>query len=131
MKTINVVGAVIVKGDKIYASQRGYGEFKDGWEFPGGKVESNETPQDALKREIKEELDTVIEVGESIGQVEYDYPKFTLHMKLFICSIIQGNLTMLEAEDERWLTLETLNSVNWLPADVAALDLIRNHFAKK
>jgi len=131
MKIIDVVGAVIVKDGRIYASQRGYGEFKDGWEFPGGKVEANETSQDALKREIEEELDTVIEVGESIGQVEYDYPKFTLHMKLFICSILKGDLTMLEAEDERWLTLETLDSVEWLPADVAALDLVRKYFSNK
>ena len=130
MKIINVVAAVIVKDNKIYASQRGYGEFKDGWEFPGGKIESNETPEDALKREIEEELDTVVQVGENIGQIECDYPKFTLRMKLFICSIVKGNLTMLEAEDERWLTLDTLNSVNWLPADISALDLIRKHFSK-
>lgn len=117
MKTIRVVAAIIIDGDKIFATQRGYGEFKGGWEFPGGKIEEGETPEEALVREIKEELDTVIEVGELIDTVEYDYPNFHLSMDCFICTIKEGNLVLKEHEDAKWLTKDTLHSVDWLPAD--------------
>lgn len=117
MKTLHVVCAVIRKDDKIFATQRGYGEFKDGWEFPGGKIESGETPQQALKREIHEELDTEINVGDQIETVEYDYPEFHLSMQCFWCNVVSGKLTLLEAEDARWLTKDTIESVDWLPAD--------------
>ena len=124
-KTIRVVAAVIRKGDRIFATQRGYGEFKDGWEFPGGKIESGETPQDALVREIKEELDTVIQVNDLIETVEYDYPSFHLSMDCFGCEIIEGNLNLLEAEDSRWLTKERLYDVDWLPADKGLVETIK------
>ena len=124
-KTIRVVAAVIRKGDRIFATQRGYGEFKDGWEFPGGKIESGETPQDALVREIKEELDTVIQVNDLIETVEYDYPSFHLSMDCFWWEIIEGNLNLLEAEDSRWLTKERLYDVDWLPADKGLVETIK------
>ena len=117
MKTIRVVAAIIVDGDKIFATQRGYGEFKGGWEFPGGKIEEGESPEEALVREIEEELDTVVEVGELIDTVEYDYPNFHLSMDCFICTIKEGNLVLKEHEDAKWLTKDTLHSVDWLPAD--------------
>ena len=122
MKTVRVVAAIIRDENRIFATQRGYGEFKGGWEFPGGKIEEGETPQDALIREIKEELDTVIEVGELVDTVEYDYQNFHLSMDCFMCTVKEGDLVLKEHEDARWLTKETLNSVNWLPAD---LDLIK------
>ncbi|HAP02471.1 MAG TPA: 8-oxo-dGTP diphosphatase MutT, partial [Lachnospiraceae bacterium] len=103
--------------DRIFATQRGYGEFKDGWEFPGGKIEAGETPQQALKREIKEELDTEIDVGELIDRIEYDYPDFHLSMQCFWAEVKSGKLTLLEAEDARWLTAESIDTVDWLPAD--------------
>lgn len=124
-KTIRVVAAVIRKGDRIFATQRGYGEFKDGWEFPGGKIEPHETPQEALVREIKEELDTVIQVNDLIETVEYDYPNFHLSMDCFWCEIIKGNLNLLEAEDSRWLTKEKLYEVDWLPADRGLVETIK------
>lgn len=124
MKTIKVVAAVIRSGDKVFATQRGYGEFEGGWEFPGGKIEPGETPEQALIREIKEELDTEIEVGERIDTVEYDYPKFHLSMDCFWCSIIHGDLVLLEAEDSKWLTKDTLYSVEWLPADAGLVKKI-------
>lgn len=124
MKSIRVVAAVIRKDDKIFATQRGYGDFKGGWEFPGGKIEEGETPQQALAREIREELDTVIEVGEFIHTVEYDYPGFHLSMDCFWCSIVSGDLILKEAEDARWLTRETIDSVKWLPADVEVVGII-------
>lgn len=117
MKTLHVVCAVIRKDDRIFATQRGYGEFKDGWEFPGGKIEAGETPQQALKREIKEELDTEIDVGELIDRIEYDYPDFHLSMQCFWAEVKSGKLTLLEAEDARWLTAESIDTVDWLPAD--------------
>ncbi|MCU6800913.1 (deoxy)nucleoside triphosphate pyrophosphohydrolase [Alitiscatomonas aceti] len=126
MKTIKVVAAVIRSGDKVFATQRGYGEFEGGWEFPGGKIEPGETPEQALIREIKEELDTEIEVGERIDTVEYDYPKFHLSMDCFWCSIIHGDLVLLEAEDSKWLTKDTLYSVDWLPADAGLVQKIEN-----
>lgn len=125
MKTLHVVCAVIRKDDKIFATQRGYGEFKDGWEFPGGKIESGETPQQALKREIHEELDTEINVGNQIETVEYDYPEFHLSMQCYWCNVLSGKLTLLEAEDARWLTKDTIESVDWLPADKELVQKIK------
>ena len=125
MKTIRVVAAIIRDKDKIFATQRGYGEFKDGWEFPGGKIEEGETPQDALKREIMEELDTEIKVGELIDTIEYDYPTFHLSMDCFWAEVITGHLVLKEAEAAKWLTKEQLDSVDWLPADVTLIDKIR------
>ena len=124
MKTIRVVAAVIKDGERIFAAQRGYGEFKDGWEFPGGKIEAGETPQDALRREIREEFDTEIRVGEKIDTVEYDYPTFHLSMDCFWCKVIEGKLVLLEAEASRWLKKEELYSVDWLPADLGLIDKI-------
>ncbi len=129
MKTINVVAALIIRansqGEKeIFATQRGYGEYKDWWEFPGGKVEAGESPEAALAREIKEELATEINVGDYIDTIEYDYPTFHLSMKCYECSVISGKLVLLEHEAARWLTKETLRSVNWLPADQLILDKI-------
>lgn len=117
MKTIKVAAAIIIQDDKIFATQRGYGEFKDGWEFPGGKVEEGETPQQALVREIREELDTEIEVGDLFDTVEYDYPTFHLSMDCFLCTVRSGNLVLKEHEAARWLTRDDLDSVEWLPAD--------------
>lgn len=125
MKTIRVVAAIIRDKDKIFATQRGYGEFKDGWEFPGGKIEEGETPQDALKREIMEELDTEIKVGELIDTIEYDYPTFHLSMDCFWAEVITGHLVLKEAEAAKWLTKEQLDSVDWLSADVTLIDKIR------
>ena len=125
MKTIRVVAAIIRDKDKIFATQRGYGEFKDGWEFPGGKIEEGETPQDALKREIMEELNTEIKVGELIDTIEYDYPTFHLSMDCFWAEVITGHLVLKEAEAAKWLTKEQLDSVDWLPADVTLIDKIR------
>ena len=116
MKIVRVVAAVIESDHKIFATQRGYGEFKGGWEFPGGKIEPGETPQQALVREIEEELDTEIEVGELIDTVEYDYPSFHLSMDCFWCKIVKGNLVLLEAEASKWLAKDELYSVEWLPA---------------
>ncbi|WP_138304546.1 (deoxy)nucleoside triphosphate pyrophosphohydrolase [Agathobacter rectalis] len=130
MKTIRVVAAVIraVNNENkpvIFATQRGYGEFKGGWEFPGGKIESGETPQQALKREIMEELDTEIAIGELIDTIEYDYPNFHLSMDCFWCEVIRGELILKEAEDAKWLTREHLADVKWLPADVTLIENIR------
>ncbi|MBE6105908.1 (deoxy)nucleoside triphosphate pyrophosphohydrolase [Anaerovibrio lipolyticus] len=125
MKTINVVAAVIRKGDKILATQRGYGEFKDGWEFPGGKIEPGERPEEALKREIKEELKAAISVGEDLGVVEYDYPNFHLNMRCFMCSLVSEDITLLEHEAMKWLTAETIDTVNWLPADKPMTEKIK------
>ena len=130
MKTVRVVAAIIkdvnAQGENvIFATQRGYGEFKDGWEFPGGKIEEGETPQEALKREIREELDTEIAVGDRIDTVEYDYPAFHLSMDCFWGTIVKGNLVLKEHEDARWLTKEQLDEVAWLPADVTLVDKIR------
>lgn len=118
MKHIEVVAGIIKDGDKIFATQRGYGEFKDGWEFPGGKMEPGETPQQALVRELKEELAVDVKVGEFLCTVDYDYPTFHLTMHCFYCSVIGGELTLLEHEASKWLKMTELHSVNWLPADV-------------
>ena len=126
MKTVRVVAAVIkAVNDKnepvIFATQRGYGEYKDGWEFPGGKIEAGETPSEALVREIREELDTTIVVGELIDTIEYDYPSFHLSMDCFFCTIAAGRLLLKEHEAARWLTKEELYSVDWLPADLSLI----------
>lgn len=130
MKTIRVVAAIIKATNNegfpiIFATQRGYGEFKGGWEFPGGKIEEGETPQEALVREIKEELETEIVVGELIDTVEYDYPTFHLSMDCFWAEIVSGDLVLKEHEAAKWLTKEELDSVEWLPADVTLIDKIR------
>ncbi len=125
MKTIRVVAAVILQNGKIFATQRGYGEWKDGWEFPGGKIETGETQEAALKREIQEELDTEILVKERIDTIEYDYPNFHLSMDCFWCEIVSGKLELKEHEAARWLTKESLDSVDWLPADQALIEKIR------
>lgn len=130
MKTVRVVAAVIKDTNKngeriIFATQRGYGELKGGWEFPGGKIEEGETPQEALAREIKEELDTEISVGELIDTIEYDYPKFHLSMDCFWCEVKNGELKLLEAEAAKWLTKDELDTVGWLPADVTLIGKIR------
>ncbi len=130
MKTVNVVAAIIRDGDRIFATQRGYGEFKDGWEFPGGKVEAGESPEDALKREIEEELETKIKVGEYLITIEYDYPKFHLSMRCYWATIIEGEPVLLEHEAAKWLTKETLDTVNWLSADLAIIDLIRKELSQ-
>ena len=130
MKTVNVVAAIIIKDKKIFATQRGYGEFKDGWEFPGGKVEKGETPENAIVREIKEELDTVIEVIEYFDTVEYDYPNFHLSVKCYICTVVSGKLELLEHEAAKWLDKDSLDSVAWLPADLGLVDKLKDYLSK-
>lgn len=121
MKTIEVVAAIIIKDGKVFSTQRGYGEFKGWWEFPGGKIESGECPQEALIREIHEELDAEISVGELLEIVEWDYPNFHLTMHCFVCSLTSESLFLNEHEAAAWLTMETLHSVKWLPADEGIL----------
>ena len=121
MKQIEVVAAIIVKGHKVFATQRGYGEWKDFWEFPGGKIDAGETPEEALRREIKEELDTEIAVGELFTTINYDYPTFHITMHCYLCTIENGSLTLLEHEAAKWLSLEQLDSVTWLPADLLVI----------
>lgn len=127
MKTIKVVAAVIRDGNRIFATKRGYGELKGGWEFPGGKIENSETPEEALVREIKEELDTEIAVGDLIHTVEYDYPTFHLSMKCFWCKVISGNLILSEHEESKWLGKKDLYSVDWLPADIEVISKISTY----
>jgi 8-oxo-dGTP diphosphatase len=124
MKTIKVVAAIIRKENHVFATQRGYGDYKDWWEFPGGKVESGETPEDALVREIKEELASDILVEKYLTTVEHDYPEFHLSMACYWCSVKSGKLTLLEHEAARWLPLDDLRQVNWLPADVKVVEAI-------
>ncbi len=135
LKTVRVVGAVIMAekdGEKaaepqkmIFATQRGYGDYKDGWEFPGGKIEEGETPEEAIVREIKEELDTLIKVEKYVDTIEYDYPTFHLSMDCFLCSIVEGEPVLKEHEAAQWLTKETIDSVDWLPADITILDKVK------
>ena len=127
MKTVRVVAAIIIENGKVFATQRGYGEFKDGWEFPGGKIEPGETPEEAIVREIKEELDTEVEVIELLDTVEYDYPTFHLSMGCFICKIKSGDLVLKEHEAAKWLTKDTLGSVEWLPADMGLVGEIEKY----
>ena len=127
MKTIEVVAAVIIQDNKVFATQRGYGEFKDGWEFPGGKVEEGETPEEALIREIREELDVFVSVDSFLCTVDYDYPKFHLTMHCYICSIISGELLLLEHEAAKWLDRDSLWTVEWLPADVEVVKALENN----
>ncbi len=131
LKTVRVVAALILNQDKVLATQRGYGEFKDGWEFPGGKIEPGETPEQAIKREIREELATDIRVEQPLTTVEYDYPTFHLSMECFICKVEQGNLTLLEHEAAKWLSYDELDSVDWLPADRIVVRELRKFLAKR
>ncbi|MCQ2164021.1 MAG: (deoxy)nucleoside triphosphate pyrophosphohydrolase [Bacteroidales bacterium] len=126
MKTVHVVAALIVHDGRIFATQRGYGEWKGYWEYPGGKVEPGETPQEALVREIREELATEIEVERHVTTVEWDYPAFHLSMRCYLCSVVSGTLTLLEHEAAAWLDRGHLRSVNWLPADEGILDQIES-----
>lgn len=130
MKTVRVVAAIIKDTNKkgesiIFATQRGYGDFKDGWEFPGGKIEEGETPQEALRREIEEELNTEINVGELIDTIEYDYPTFHLSMDCFWAEVVSGDLVLKEHEAAKWLTKEELDSVEWLPADITLIGEVK------
>ena len=127
MKHIEVVAGIIKDGDKIFATQRGYGDFKDGWEFPGGKMEPGETPQQALSRELKEELAIDASVGDFLCTVDYDYPTFHLTMHCFFCTIVGGKTPeLLEHEAAKWLSMSELHSVNWLPADVDVVKALEN-----
>ena len=126
MKTINVVAAIIIKNNKIFATQRGYGDFKGGWEFPGGKIEKNELPRDAIIREIKEELNIDIIPGELFETIEYDYPTFHLSMQCFISTIKNGDIVLSEHTAAKWLSKEDLDSVEWLKADITIIDKLKN-----
>ena len=127
MKIVNVVAAIIIKDDKIFATQRGYGDFKGKWEFPGGKIESNETPEEALKREIIEELNANIKIDKHLIDIEYDYPNFHLSMKCYLCSLLDNNIELKEHSQAKWLSRDELFSVDWLPADIEILDAIKNY----
>lgn len=126
MKTIQVVAAIIIQDEKVFATQRGYGEFKDGWEFPGGKIESGESAQDALIREINEELNVTISVGELFDIVEYDYPTFHLSMQCFFSTIKSGELVLREHKNAKWLNKSNLYSVDWLPADISLIEKLED-----
>lgn len=126
MKNINVVAAVIRENGRVFATARGYGEYKGWWEFPGGKIEPGEKPEEALKREIFEELDSAISVDEYIDTVEYDYPGFHISLKCYYCTLLTGKLKLIEAEEARWLDKENIDSVKWLPADTFILEKIKN-----
>ena len=125
MKNIEVVAAIITENGKVYATQRGYGDFKDGWEFPGGKVEPGETKEAALKREIEEELNTEVSVDSFLCTVEQDYPKFHITMHCYMCSIVSGRLELKEHENAVWLSSDNIDSLAWLPADIKILDYIK------
>ena len=125
------MAAVIREGDRILATARGYGEFKGGWEFPGGKIENGESPQEALKREIKEELDVEIEVRDLIAKIDYEYPKFHLEMECFWGKIISGEMVLVEAQEKRWLSIDRIDSVNWLPADRKILKSIKEQLSSE
>ena len=129
MKTIEVVAAIIIKDGQVFATQRGYGEWQGWWEFPGGKIEPEETPEAALAREIREELNAGITVGDLLQTIEWDYPSFHLTMRCYLCTLNSDQLHLNEHSDSAWLTRETLRSVNWLPADVVILDRIEKLLA--
>ncbi len=124
MKRVEVVAAILIHNNLVFACQRGYGEFKDGWEFPGGKVEAGESPEEALRREIREELEVDVNVGDLIDTIEYDYPAFHLSMKCYACTIAGGSPHLLEHEAARWLSADQLDSVAWLPADITLIPKI-------
>ena len=128
MKTIKVVAAIIVDGEKIFATQRGYGEFKGGWEFPGGKIEAGELPEEALMREIREELEVEIKVGKLVQTIEYDYPTFHLSMNCFWAEIVSGNIVLKEHKDAKWLSKDELGTVEWLPADISLIERLKTRF---
>lgn len=125
MKVVEVAAAIIQKEDKIFATRRGYGEFKGMWEFPGGKVESGETPEEAVVREIREELATEVLVGQCFEEIDYDYPDFHLHMRCYLCTVKAGDLKLLEHSEARWLSREDLDSVEWLAADVGVVGRLK------
>ncbi len=125
MKTYHVVAAIIKQGNKIFATQRGYGDYKDGWEFPGGKIEPGETPEQALVREIQEELNMTVRVKQHVADVSYDYPQFHLEMSCYLCPIAKGAPQLLEHEAARWLAAQDIDSVDWLPADVLVVNALR------
>lgn len=125
MKNIHVSAAIIMKDNKIFVTQRGYGEFKDWWEFPGGKIEKGETPEECLKREIKEELKADINIDKYLCTVEYDYPNFHLKMECFICSLIDGHLELVEAEDAKFITKDQLDNIDFLPADLLVVKVLK------
>ena len=125
MKTVRVVAAIIIRDGKVFASQRGYGQWQGWWEFPGGKIEAGECPQEALVREIREELEAEIQVGELIETIEWDYPDFHLTMHCFVCSLVSESMHLNEHEDSAWLTRNTLHSVKWLPADKGLVDRLK------
>lgn len=125
MKTVRVVAAIIIRDGKVFATQRGYGQWQGWWEFPGGKIEAGECPQEALVREIREELEAEIQVGELIETIEWDYPDFHLTMHCFVCSLVSESMHLNEHEDSAWLTRDTLHSVKWLPADKGLVDRLK------
>ena len=131
MRNIKVVAAIIEKDGKIFATQRGYGNYKDWWEFPGGKIEAGESPQEALRREIREELDTEIAVGQLLTSVEYAYPEFHMSMDCFICTVVSGQLTLLEHEAARWLGAGELWQVRWLPSDIKVIEELEKYLNKE
>lgn len=125
MKSIEVVAAIITQKNKIFATQRGYGKWKGKWEFPGGKIELGETKEEALKREIREELDTEIKINALMQTVEYNYPEFHLILHCFLCEVVQGNLVLLEHQDAKWLTVSELDTIDWLPADLPIIKRLK------
>ncbi len=128
MRTVNVAAAVMIRDGKIFATERGYGDYKDWWEFPGGKIEENESPRDAVSREIGEELGVSIDVGDRIYVVEYDYPDFHLHMEAFACTITGGEIELREHENALWLDMESIDSVRWLPADEEMIEYLKDNW---